>query len=88
MTGVQTCALPIFKVKVVWSKEKKEVRAANLLELYQVGRRVVHSRKLTALEQQMASFPKSKDDLVDAVGSVVLRLLGPRLPKEETWFPR
>lgn len=76
------------KVKLVWSKEKKEVRAANLLELYQVGKRVVHSRKLTPLEQQMASFPKGRDDMVDAVGSVVLRLLGPRLPKEETWFPK
>ncbi len=75
------------KVKVVWSTVKKEVRAAQLLELYQVDQRVLHARKLPALEQQMASFPKGKDDMVDAVGSVVLRLLGPKAPKSETLFP-
>jgi hypothetical protein len=74
------------KVRVVWSSLKKEVRAANLLELYQSGR-VKHSRKLTELEQQMASFPKGNDDMVDAVGSVALRLLGQKRPKETTVFP-
>jgi hypothetical protein len=81
--------LPV-KLKVVWSTVKKEVRAANLLELYQTVPipRVVHSERLVPLEQQMASFPKGADDMIDAVGSVVLRLLGPRPPKQETVFPR
>lgn len=74
------------RIQVVWSTDKKEVRAANLLGLYQAGR-VLHSRKLVALEQQMASFPRGNDDMVDAVGSGVLRLLGPRLAKAGTVFP-
>jgi len=76
------------RVVVVWSTVKKEVRAANLLGLYQSHPvpRVVHSRKLTSLEQQMCSFPKGNDDMVDAVGSVALRLLGPRV-KGGTFFP-
>lgn len=76
------------RVVVVWSTVKKEVRAANLLELYQHQPvpRVVHSRRLIAYEQQLCSFPKAADNMVDAVGSVALRLLGPRI-KGETLFP-
>jgi hypothetical protein len=76
------------RVVVVWSTMKKEVRAANLLELYQQVPlpRVVHSRRLVSYEQQLCSFPKGNDDMLDAVGSVVLRLLGPRV-KGGTVFP-
>lgn len=67
------------RVVIVYSEVKKEVRAANLLELYQHNPpRVVHAERLALLEQQMASFPRGKDDLVDAVGAVALRVLGPR----------
>ncbi len=81
------------KVKIVWSTIPKEVRAGNLLELYQHNPpRVLHNgpgadKRLPALEQQMAAFPKSHDDLIDSVGAVALRLLGPRLPQASTAFP-
>lgn len=76
------------KVVVVYSTIKKEVRAANLLELYQHNPpRVLHATQLTPLEQQMASFPRGKDDMVDAVGAICLRLLGPGL-RQETVMPR
>lgn len=76
-------------VKIVWSTKKKEFRAADLLELYQHNPpRVVHSVKLTPLEQQMASFPRGADDMVDAVGSVCLRVLGPPAKKNKTELPR
>lgn len=76
------------KVRVVWSTEKKEVRAANLLELYQHNPpRVLHAPGLVPLEQQMASFPKGNDDMVDAVGSVCLRVLAPPKMKNGTVFP-
>jgi phage terminase large subunit-like protein len=75
------------RVVVVWSTVKKEVRAANLLGLYQSQpTRVLHSTRLPALIQEMCSFPKGRDDLVDAVGAVVLRLLAPRV-KGGTVFP-
>lgn len=76
------------RVVVVWSTVKKEVRAANLLEMYQHVPlpRVIHSARHTAYEQQLCSFPRGNDDMVDAVGSVVLRLLGPRV-KGGTVFP-
>lgn len=77
------------KVRVVWSTVKKEVRAANLLELYQhVPPRVIHSKRLPAAEQQMCSFPKGSDDIVDSIGSVALRILGPKPPKNETVLQR
>lgn len=79
--------LPV-RLVIVYSSEPKEVRAANLLELYQSQPpRVVHAKRLTLLEQQMASFPRGKDDLVDAVGAVANRLLGPKR-KDGTAFPR
>lgn len=73
-------------IKIVYSTEKKEVRATNLLNMYQHGR-VTHSRRLPACEAQMCSFPRGADDMVDAVGAVVLRVLGPTMPKERTLYP-
>jgi hypothetical protein len=80
---------PGVRLRVVYSSEPKEVRAANLLELYQVGKRVRHRSKLPALEQQMVAFPKAgTDDLVDSVGAAVLRMLK-KLPQPAgTIIPR
>lgn len=76
------------RVAIVYSSAPKEVRAANLLELYQhTPPRVVHAERLTLLEQQMASFPRGKDDLVDAVGAVCLRVLAGGA-KQATLYPR
>lgn len=76
------------RVVIVYSTVPKEVRASNLLELYQhQPPRVVHGVPLALLEQQMASFPNGKDDLVDAVGAVALRLLGSKAV-EGTVMPR
>jgi hypothetical protein len=78
------------KLQVVWSTDKKETRAADLLEHYQVGRRVIHARRLPALEAQMVAFPKAgNDDLVDAVAIPALRLLAPHKTRHDTTlFPR
>lgn len=78
------------KLRVVWSTEPKEVRAADLLELYQhQPTRVGHSQKLPSLEQQMCIFPRGHDDEVDAVGAVVRRLLAPPLKrKAQTVYQR
>lgn len=54
---------------------KKEVRAACTLNHYQRGR-VLHARKLPAVEEQMVGFPRAPhDDLVDAVGAGVAYFL-------------
>lgn len=60
-------------VLTVHQSEKKEVRAADVLNLYQATpKRVVHAPGLVRVEEQMIAFPKAKhDDLVDAVGSGV-----------------
>jgi hypothetical protein len=77
------------KVRIVWSTKKKEVRAADLLELYQhQPPRVIHTGRHVALEQQMASFPKGNDDMLDAVGSVCLRVLAPEKHRDKTEYPR
>lgn len=66
------------RVVTVTQTEPKEVRAGNVLNLYQLGQ-VRHARRLPKLEQQQMSFPRaSHDDLVDSVGSAVWRLLRPR----------
>jgi hypothetical protein len=71
------------KVVPVHNEEHKEVRAGRVHTLYQlIPPRVVHARKIPALEDQMIGFPKGpNDDLVDAVGNAVLRFLKP--PKKE-----
>jgi hypothetical protein len=64
------CKLQIFNQSV-----DKKVRAAQALAHYQRGR-VYHTQRLSAVEEQMVSFPKApNDDMVDAVGSAVTRLL-------------
>lgn len=71
------------KIVTVHQKDKKEHRAAKVLDFYQLGR-VVHPRPLGQLEDQMVAFPKvAHDDLVDAVCSGVWLFLkdikaGPR----------
>ncbi|MEK9810583.1 MAG: hypothetical protein VW362_09065, partial [Candidatus Nanopelagicales bacterium] len=55
---------------------KKEVRAAWALAHYQRGR-VLHATRLPALEEQMVGFPGAPhDDMLDAVGTAVNRMLG------------
>lgn len=59
---------------------KKEIRAANALAHYQRGR-VLHARRLPAVEEQMIAFPKAPhDDMVDAVGAGVDHFLSPPPP--------
>lgn len=59
------------KVVTVTQAEKKEVRAAKVLDHYQAGR-VVHTRRLAAFEEQLLAFPRvANDDMVDAAGSGV-----------------
>jgi phage terminase large subunit-like protein len=63
------------KVHTVHQSERKEVRAARVLDHYQSGR-VRHARALAQLEEQMLAFPNvANDDLVDSVGSAVLWFL-------------
>jgi len=63
------------KLQMIDQTVDKKVRAAQALAHYQ-RRRVVHTSRLTACEEQMVSFPRGpNDDLVDAVGSAVTRLL-------------
>lgn len=58
-------------VKTVHQTEHKEVRAGSLLNKYQ-RRRVVHAKRLPALEAQMVKFPLAGfDDLIDATGTGV-----------------
>lgn len=65
-------------VKTIHQHEPKEVRAARLLNHYQMGR-VLHEKPLPALEEQCISFPKgANDDLVDATGAGVQVFLGKR----------
>lgn len=68
-------------VRMVHQKAPKEVRAATLLNHYQLGR-VLHEKPMPELEGQLVSFPKAAfDDLVDAVGSGVAVFLGKKKPK-------
>lgn len=75
--------MPVKVVPMRNDNASKEVRAGRVHTLYQlVPPRVVHARKIPALEDQMIGFPKGpNDDLVDAVGNAVLRFLKP--PKKE-----
>jgi hypothetical protein len=71
------------KVIPVRNEDHKETRAGRVHTLYQlVPPRVVHAERMPALEDQMIGFPKGpNDDLVDAVGTAVLRFLKP--PKRD-----
>lgn len=61
---------------------KKEVRAASVLALYQRGM-CQHEERLASLEEQMVAFPDAEhDDLVDAVGTAVLKFLKPAQKKK------
>lgn len=63
------------KIQIIDQSVDKRIRAAQALAHYQRGR-VVHSTRLNAAEEQMVSFPRGpNDDLVDAIGSGVTRLL-------------
>jgi phage terminase large subunit-like protein len=75
--------LPV-RLVTVHNTEPKTVRAGRLLNLYQaVPPRVVHGRRLPALEEQMTAFPHAHhDDLVDSVGNAVLRFLKPPARKK------
>lgn len=63
------------KIQLIDQTVDKRVRAAESLAHYQRGR-VMHTARLGAAEEQMVSFPRGpNDDMVDAVGSAVTRLL-------------
>jgi hypothetical protein len=63
------------KLQLIDQTVDKKVRAAQALAHYQRGR-VYHTQRLNAAEEQMVSFPKApNDDMVDAIGSAVTRLL-------------
>lgn len=65
------------KIQLIEQSVDKRVRAAQALAHYQ-RHRVVHSERLGAAEEQMVAFPKApNDDMVDAIGSAVTRLLRP-----------
>jgi phage terminase large subunit-like protein len=68
-------SLPV-KLSTVHQSIPKEIRAADLLNLYQRGR-VFHEQRLPAAEEQMVSFPKGpNDDIVDAIGTGVAKFMG------------
>jgi predicted phage terminase large subunit-like protein len=61
-------------VQTITASDKKEVRAAALLDHYQKGR-VLHEKKLDDLEAEMLAFPRGQhDDLPDAVAHAVKAL--------------
>jgi len=66
------------KVRTLHQSEKKEVRAARVLDRYERGK-VIHElgAHLAEAEGQMVGFPKAPhDDMVDAIGSGVNYFLG------------
>lgn len=67
------------KVVLFNNSEPKEVRAGKVHAYYQrIPSRVLHTQRLQQAEENMVGFPKLKhDDIVDAVGNAVLKLLGP-----------
>lgn len=69
------------RIRTVHQKERKEVRAQQALNYYQRGQ-VRHATHLPALDDELLVFPRGlHDDLVDAVGTAVNLLLGPREPR-------
>jgi predicted phage terminase large subunit-like protein len=73
-------------ISTVQQSVKKEVRAAALLNHYQRGR-IVHTKQLTHLQEQMIAFPGRNDDLVDAVGSGVEFLIRRMKAKQTNRIP-
>jgi phage terminase large subunit-like protein len=74
--------MPVPVVAAPAGKGSKEVRAAEAVNHYERGR-VLHEVRLPEVEAQMCSFPKAPhDDMVDAVGNAVCRLLRPKAPKK------
>jgi phage terminase large subunit-like protein len=71
------------KVVLIHNSEPKEVRAGKVHAMYQrIPTRVLHTARLQQAEENMVGFPKLKhDDIVDAIGNAVLKLLG--APKTE-----
>jgi hypothetical protein len=68
------------KIQLIDQTVDKRIRAAESLAHYQRNR-VVHTERLGAVEEQMVSFPRGpNDDMVDAVGSAVTRLLRRKKP--------
>lgn len=67
------------KVILFSNSEPKEVRAGKVHAYYQrIPTRVMHTARLQQAEENMVGFPKLKhDDIVDAVGNAVLKLLSP-----------
>ncbi len=66
------------RVVTYTAKEAKEVRFADALEWYQRGK-VLHSRRLSMLEEQAVVFPKgANDDVLDAACAGVNRFLSGR----------
>lgn len=66
--------LPV-PVRTIHQSEKKEVRAARLLNRYQL-KQVVHTESLPDLEQEMVEFPNgAHDDLVDSCSTGVEYLM-------------
>lgn len=66
------------KVVLFNNSEPKEVRAGKVHAYYQrIPTRVLHTQRLQQAEENMVGFPKLKhDDIVDAIGNAVLKLLG------------
>jgi len=74
--------LPV-KIRTFTNSEPKEIRAGRLHALYQrIPSRVVHARRLPAYEEQAVAFPHgAHDDMVDAVGNAVLKLITTAPPR-------
>jgi len=65
------------KVVLFTSTVKKEVRAGRAHTQYERGR-IVHQKKLPALEEQMVGFPRAPhDDMVDTVSAAVETFFNP-----------
>ncbi len=68
-------------VRTLHQSSSKEVRAAEALAYYQ-RHQVEHAPGLRSAEEQMIGFPSAPhDDMVDAIGSGVVRLLEAPAPK-------
>jgi hypothetical protein len=67
------------RVELTWSKLPKIFRATRLLNNYQRGR-VVHSRRLPRLEQEMCAYHGGDVDIIDAVEVGVRKFIEP--PKQ------